>query len=87
MSEKQTIIVIHETTLQSIARDAVTLATGIAFIGLGWFVGSAAMEWTGAVMFFISIFIRASGKLDESKFTPQEAVNFLRDEFGVVADR
>ncbi|WP_029554801.1 hypothetical protein [Xanthobacter sp. 91] len=46
------IIIIHETAAQSIVSDAVTLATFGAMIGIGVWMGSDAMQWTGGICFF-----------------------------------
>jgi hypothetical protein len=60
----------RETTWQSVQRDIVTYATFAAMIGLGVFCNSSAMQWTGALCFFLAIFGRAKGLL--KKMTPAE---------------
>lgn len=67
MPEKKpadTVIMVHETTLQSWARDAGTLALFAALIGIGIVADSAAMQWAGAIIAFITTCVRASGKVE-----------------------
>ena len=61
---KTQIIVIHETVLQSWARDIGTFAMFFALIGIGWLINSSAMQWAGAIIAFIAIVQRASGKVE-----------------------
>lgn len=68
---KTEIIVIHETVLHSWARDAGTFAVFVAFIALGWMVDSAALQWVGAILAFIALFQRASGRV--TRLTINEA--------------
>lgn len=60
MKTRTHVILITETTLQSWARDAGTLAMFIALIGIGVWLGSAAMQWVGAIIGFITISVKAS---------------------------
>lgn len=62
MSErrKTEIIILHETVLQSWARDASTFALFAALISLGVFLESSAMQWVGAAMAFMVVCARAS---------------------------
>lgn len=50
---ENTIIILKEPLMDSIAADLVTLATFSAMIGLGVYLQSTAMQWTGAVVFFM----------------------------------
>lgn len=58
------IILVHETALQSWLRDAGTFALFVALIGIGIVANSAAMQWIGAIMAFITSIIRSSGKVE-----------------------
>ena len=49
------IIVIKETWADSLIADVGTFATFAAMIGLGVWLESAAMQWTGAIVFFLSV--------------------------------
>lgn len=67
MTEKKltdTIVIVHETVLQSWARDAGTFALFAAMIGIGIAANSEAMQWIGAIMAFITVMIRSSGKVE-----------------------
>ena len=50
-----TVIILKEPLMESIASDLVTLATFAAMIGMGVYLQSPAMQWTGAVVFFLGI--------------------------------
>lgn len=63
MADKTSVIIIHETVLQSLARDAGTVAVFVALIGIGWFIGSTAMQWVGAIIAFIALWQRAAGSV------------------------
>ena len=76
MSEKPTVIVLRETLLQSVWSDTVTVATGFIFMLPGYFLGSSAMQWTGALMFFLSLLGRASGKA--KRMTHDEAIAHIQ---------
>ncbi|QIG72972.1 hypothetical protein EVB98_050 [Rhizobium phage RHph_N3_2] len=78
MSEnKETqIIVITESTFQSWARDASTLALFVALIGIGIALESPAMQWSGAIVGFITILAKASGKA--KKLTKEQALRFIQ---------
>lgn len=68
MPEKKpadTVIMVHETVLQSWARDAGTLALFAALIGIGILADSSAMQWAGAIMAFITTCVRASGRVEQ----------------------
>jgi hypothetical protein len=79
-------ILLHETALQSWARDAGTLATIVILIGLGVALDSGAMQWVGAIMFWISFLWRMGKKSKEcQRLTPQQAADYLAEHFDVVA--
>ena len=65
MSEKQRtlVILLTETVWQSWARDVSTVAAFIVLIGIGILLDSSAMQWTGAVVAFISVATRANGRV------------------------
>lgn len=60
---KTEIMLVHETVLQSWARDASTFALIIAIMSIGIFAGSSAMQWLGAIVAFITMTVRASGRV------------------------
>lgn len=67
------VIVLKESLAQSIARDAVTFVTCAGLVGLGWWIGSDAMQWIGGVMFVFSLAVRMAGVVQKNKFTIAEA--------------
>lgn len=56
------IILVHESSLQSWVRDASTFVLFGSLIGLGILTGSSALQWVGAIIGFITIGIRSSGR-------------------------
>lgn len=52
------IILVHETAVQSVVSDAVTLATFGTMIGIGILMASDAMQWIGGLCFFIWMLAR-----------------------------
>ena len=77
MSNGPTVIVLRETLWQSIWSDTVTVCTGFLFMLPGHFLGSSAMEWTGAALFFLSVLGRATGKA--KRMTPEEAIAHIKN--------
>lgn len=57
-----TVIILKEPLLSSIASDLFTLAMFAAMIGLGVYLQSTAMQWAGAVVFFISTIVMAAAR-------------------------
>lgn len=84
-TERKTVVMLHESIWQSAVRDAGTLVMIIAVIGVGWWLGSDAMQWMGFIMLCLGLITRAAGHAS-NRMTPQEAANFLRQKFGVQAD-
>jgi hypothetical protein len=82
MSEARTkketwFVVIKESALESWVRDASTLALFVGLIGIGVFLESNAMQWTGAIIGFISLVARASGK--QKNLTKEQAIKFIQE--------
>lgn len=77
MSEKPTIIILHESMWQSLLSDAGTFAMCAALIAPGIWLDSAAMQWIGAIMFMIAVLSKASMK--GKRKTLAEARAFLDD--------
>jgi hypothetical protein len=50
------IIVIREVWYKSLLSDAGTFLTVVGVIGVGWFLGSSAMQWCGFAMLVTSLF-------------------------------
>lgn len=81
---RKTVIVLHETFVQSVVRDAITYIMIIAVIGTGWWLGSDAMQWLGFVMLCLGAIGRATRTHD--RLTPQQAADKLWHEYGVRAN-
>ncbi len=86
MSDKE-ILILSETVAGSIITDLVTITTLSAIIGLSVYVfESEAMQWVGAVIFFIWLLSRSSHIIKcRGYLTPQKAANYLSEEYGVQA--
>lgn len=77
-------VIMHETWIKGLVRDVVTFVMIVSVIGTGWWLGSAAMQWTGFVMLcFIAITV-ATGR--RNRLTPQEAADMLWREYRVKPD-
>lgn len=64
-----TIIVMRDQTVfQSWARDASSFALFLGLIGIGWVLGSDALQWVGAVIGFIVVAGQVSGLMDKHKY-------------------
>ena len=77
MTKSPEVVIIHETIAKSWLRDLSTFTLFVALIGLGVLLGSAAMQWIGAIIGFITIVIRASGTHKSSRKTIAQARQFL----------
>lgn len=73
MSDKQTVIVISETVLESWARDAGTFAVFIGFCAVGWFLDSQALQWIGSIMAMIAVVGRTARTMNRSRMTIAQA--------------
>ena len=71
MAETREIILIKETAFQSWMRDVSTFSTFIGLIGVGWFLDSSAMQWSGAIIGFVMVLGRSKKK--EWTYTIEEA--------------
>ena len=76
MKDEKTVIVLRETLAQSVWSDTVTVSIGFIFMLPGHFLDSSAMQWVGALIFFLSLFARASGK--GTRMTPDEAIAHIQ---------
>ena len=83
-TEKQKIIIIRETLLSSLISDAVTFVTVLSIIGIGVWLHSAAMQWMGFLMVLVTLGSRLSGTKEKYQKTPQEAADYLKEEFDVA---
>lgn len=70
---KPEVILIKETLIVSLARDAGTLAMIVSMIGIGVFLESAAMQWVGAIMAFVTIATLDSGTRKRCTMSVSEA--------------
>lgn len=67
------IIIIKQPLLQSIVSDAVTFAMGLALLGVGIAAGSSAMQWVGAISFFLCALAQGKRLLKDNRFTITQA--------------
>jgi len=52
----------QETMWESIVTDTYTIGSLIASVLVGWFIGSAALEWISGILIILMIVNRASGQ-------------------------
>ncbi len=67
----------RETPLESWKIDASTFALGLAFVGIGWVIGSSALQWMGAFVWIVFVASQASTK--SQRMTISEARKWLDD--------
>lgn len=70
---KPQIIIIRENLLESIVADLFSLATALTFSGIGVWLDSAAMQWSGAIIFFIVLATMAVARAKEDVMTIERA--------------
>lgn len=74
------IIIIRETMWQSIVSDAVSFCTVVGVIGVGWWLGSSAMQWAGFCMLGVVAFARAGAQTaQKNRRTIAEAQAYLSE--------
>lgn len=78
------VIIVHERIGESLIKDAFSLGGALAAIALGRWLGSSAMQWLGFALFMVVAWAYASHGGSPRK-TPQEAADYLRDAYGVMA--
>lgn len=59
--EKRHVLLIRETVSESLISDGVTFAVGAIFVVLGMLMASEAMQWLGAFLTILNVFVRAHG--------------------------
>lgn len=80
---KTRILCVRESLTKSIVSDLVSFAVTVGVIGVGVLAGSVAMQWCGFAM-LVAVLIARAHK-DRPYKTPQEAADWLRDEYDVTA--
>lgn len=73
------VILISESVMDSWARDSFMFCTLVGLVLVGWFLDSAALQWVGALMGFLSVCVRASGRTKAARMTIAEARAKLDD--------
>lgn len=77
------IIWVRESLLESFLSDLTSFVMACGLTGMGWWLGSTAMQWIGFVVFWMSLFALARG--DTKRKSPQEAADLLYEKYRVVA--
>lgn len=81
----ETVVIIHETVIQCVLRDLVTVVGLVALIGIGVALDSRAMQWCGFILGMLALFTRVGRVPGIYRCKPQEAANILKEKFGVTA--
>lgn len=74
-------ICVSKTWHRELWSDICTFGVVAGTFGLGWWLDSSAMQWFGFVLLFVIMIGRANSQI--KKFTPQEAADWLCDEYDV----
>lgn len=67
-------------------RMVVSYGTLLACIGVGVLVKSDALQWIGAIIWFVGVISTSVSYATKAHKTPQEAANYLFKNYGVKAD-
>ena len=73
------LIYVRESLAQSIASDLISFGMLGAFMSIGLFLDSTAMQWLGAIIGFFSLISRASRRLKDSTFYSTDEVRAYLD--------
>jgi hypothetical protein len=87
MDTDKTLIVLHETVLQSWLRD---LGSTVALLGAAWIgveTGLPAASWAAAIVWFLWLAARGKQARNHNRMTPDQAAAYLLRRFGVAAVR
>ncbi|RJG46540.1 hypothetical protein [Mesorhizobium sp. DCY119] len=68
---KPEILVIHESVWHSFVRDATTFLMAVSIIGVGVLLASTAMQWVGAIVFFLAV--AGTAAAHKNRMTIEEA--------------
>ena len=71
------VIVMKETFVESVKRDVFTVASAWAIILPGWWVGSNALQWVGAILFGLFFLGRMARFQKDNARTVAEAREYL----------
>lgn len=78
--EKSKIIIVHESVMQSLVKDAGTFGIAAGLIGLGVFLNSSAMQWFGFLVAAIIITGKAlRDKSSEDGVSEFQSIEEARD--------
>lgn len=72
MTDK-TIIMIRERFTESLAKDAASAVMVIGIIGIGWTLGSSAMQWFGFILASVVLVGHGMDAMKKRKYTLDEA--------------
>lgn len=67
------VIIIRETAIQSLVKDAGTFALFASLIGVGVLLDSGAMQWVGAIVGFTTIFTWVIRGTSKNRMTVEQA--------------
>lgn len=71
--DNKRIIISDDRLWKSIARDTYSGAVLLALVLLGWWIGSAALQWIGGIVWILFLFGRAANTFQKYRFTITEA--------------
>ena len=81
------VMLVVEGVKQSIIKDAFTFVMVTSLIWIGVVLNSNAMQWFGAFMAMICILGAFKKYIKNQTMTPQQAADYLRDNYGVTAEQ
>jgi len=72
MADKQIVIIIRESTLESVISDTYSIGALVGAVLLGWWIGSDALQWIAGIIMFLVIAGESAGKY-KNKLTIEQA--------------
>jgi hypothetical protein len=80
------VMLVDESVNRSIIKDTFTFAMVTSLIGIGVVLESNAMQWFGAFMAMIGILGGIKKYSKNGTMTPQQAADYLRDNYGATSE-
>lgn len=76
-TKKTYFVIIVESAAKSWLRDSSTFVLFVALIGIGWALQSSALQWVGAIVGFVIIAAKGSGR--SKSLTKEDALKFISE--------
>ena len=75
--ENRMVVLVDDRLWKSVGRDVVSMVTLVAMVGVGVLLQSSALQWVGAIIWFLWIIGKAASVDKKHKMTIAQAREFL----------